>query len=129
MAEKPDKPIVQSTLYRYNSFALYILDALGFTLYLVLCLMGFFFTVSSISPVHLLGSYSLSQTLSLLHFFKDFIYLFMTDTKREREREREREAKTQAEGERSRLHVGSPMWNLIPGLQDYTLSSRQMFNC
>ena len=29
---------------------------------------------------------------------------------------------------RSRLHAASPMWDLIPGLQDHTLSRRQMLN-
>ena len=29
---------------------------------------------------------------------------------------------------RSRLPAGSPMWDLIPGLQDHTLSQRQMLN-
>ena len=29
---------------------------------------------------------------------------------------------------RSRLHAGSPMWDLIPGLQDHDLSPRQMLN-
>ena len=37
-----------------------------------------------------------------------------------RDREREREAETQEEG-RSRLHAGSPTWDLIPGLQDHAL--------
>ena len=30
---------------------------------------------------------------------------------------------------RSRLPAGSPMWNSIPGLQDYTLGGRQELNC
>ena len=51
---------------------------------------------------------------TLVCFFKDFLYLFTRDT--QREREREREAETQAEGE-----TGSPMWDLILGLQDHTL--------
>ena len=29
---------------------------------------------------------------------------------------------------RSRLHVGSPMWDSIPGLRDHALSQRQMLN-
>ena len=29
---------------------------------------------------------------------------------------------------KSRLHAGSPMWDLIPGLQDHDLSQRQMLN-
>ena len=60
---------------------------------------------------------NLHQNLQLFLFlfiFLNFIYLFMTDT------EREREAETQAE--RSRLHAGSPTWDLIPGLQDHTLA-------
>ena len=48
-------------------------------------------------------------------FFEDlFIY------------ERHREAKTGKE--RSRPHAGSPMWDLILGLQDHTLGRRQMLN-
>ena len=44
--------------------------------------------------------------------FKDFIYLFMRDTGRE--------AETIGRG-RSRLHAGSPTWDLIPGFQDHAL--------
>ena len=29
---------------------------------------------------------------------------------------------------RSRLHAGSPMWDLIPGLQDHALDRRQALN-
>ena len=49
------------------------------------------------------------------HRSRDFIYLFMTDTQRGRERGRD------TSRGRSRLHAGSPMWDLIPGLQDHTL--------
>ena len=55
------------------------------------------------------------QGCPLYIYFKDFIYLFMRD--RERERERGRDT---GRG-RSRLHAGSPMWDLIPGLQDQAL--------
>ena len=41
----------------------------------------------------------------------------MRDTERERERERGRDT---GRG-RSRLHAGSPMWDLIPGLQNHDL--------
>ena len=41
-------------------------------------------------------------------FFKDFIYLFMRDRERGRDIGREK----------GRLHAGSPMWDLIPGIQD-----------
>ena len=47
-----------------------------------------------------------------LVFLRDFFYLFMRDTGRERE------ARHTGRG-RSRLHGGSPMWDLIPGLQDH----------
>ena len=47
--------------------------------------------------------------LFLLLFFKDFIYLFMRDTQRDTGRGR------------SRLHAGSPTWDLIPSLQDQAL--------
>ena len=49
----------------------------------------------------------------IFYFFKDFIYLFMRDIHRERGRDTGRG--------RSRLHAWSPMWDSIPGLQDYTL--------
>ena len=49
-------------------------------------------------------------------FFKDFIYLFI----RNREREKERGRNT-GRG-RSRLHAGSRMRDLIPGLQDHVLA-------
>ena len=42
-------------------------------------------------------------------------------------RDTEREARDTGR-ERSRLHVGSPMWDSIPGPQDHDLSQRQMFN-
>ena len=51
-------------------------------------------------------------------FFKDFIYLLMRDRERGRDIGRGR----------GRLLTGSPMWDLIPGLRDHTLSQRQMFN-
>ena len=52
-----------------------------------------------------------------MHFFKDFIYLFMRDREREGERERSRDT---GRG-RSRLHAGSLMWDSIPVLQDQAL--------
>ena len=57
-----------------------------------------------------------------------FIYSWKTHTQRERERERERERVRHTGGGRSRCHVGSPTWDSIPGLQDHTLSQRQMPN-
>ena len=53
-------------------------------------------------------------------FLKDFTHLFMRDTYRERSRDIGRG--------RSRLYSGSPMWDLIPGFQDHTLSQRQTLN-
>ena len=50
----------------------------------------------------------------------------MTDTTQrggregERERERERERGRDTGRGRSRLHAGSPTWDLSPGLQDHT---------
>ena len=41
-----------------------------------------------------------------------------------RETQREKEGRDTSRG-RSRLYVGSPMWDLIPGLQDHALSQRQ----
>ena len=58
-----------------------------------------------------------------MFFSKYFIYLFMRD--REKERERGRDT---GRG-RSRLHAGSLMWDLIPGLQDHALGQRQSLNC
>jgi len=52
-----------------------------------------------------------------LSFLKRF-YLFMRDTEREADTGRGR----------SRLPVGSPMQDLIPGLWDHALSRRQTFN-
>ena len=45
----------------------------------------------------------------------------------ERERERERRGRDTGRG-RSRLHAGSPMWDLILGLQDHALGQRQVLN-
>ena len=56
--------------------------------------------------------------MPLLYFFKDYIYLFMTDTERSRDIGRGR----------SRLPVGSLMQDLISGPQDHDLSYRQMLN-
>ena len=56
--------------------------------------------------------------LGFLYFFKDFIDLFMRDTQRGRARGRGR----------SRLQIGSPKWDLIPGSRDHALSQRQMLN-
>ena len=42
----------------------------------------------------------------------------------ERERQRQREAEAETGGGRSRLHAGSPTWDLIPGLQDRALGQR-----
>ena len=58
-------------------------------------------------------------------FFLRF-YLFFHDRHRENERERERGRDT-GRG-RSRLHAGNPMWDSIPGLQDHTLSRREVLN-
>ena len=44
----------------------------------------------------------------------------MRDTQRERERERETDRQTDR-GRGSRLHAGSQMGDLIPGLQDQAL--------
>ena len=49
----------------------------------------------------------------LILFFLRF-YLFMRDTERDRDTGRER----------SRLHAGSPTWDLIQGLQDHALGQR-----
>ena len=51
-----------------------------------------------------------------------FIYLFIYDSHRERERQRHRQREKQAPC------TGSPMWDLIPGLQDRALGQRQAPN-
>ena len=58
---------------------------------------------------------AISKGHGFILFVKDFIYLFM------RERERGRDT---GRG-RSRIHAGSPMWDLIPGLQDHTPGYRR----
>ena len=59
----------------------------------------------------------------LPNFLKRF-YLFM----RERERERERERGRDVGRGRSRLHAGSPIWDLIQGLQDHALGRWELPN-
>ena len=49
------------------------------------------------------------------YIFKRFIYLFIHERHREREKGRDT-----GRG-RSKLHTGSLMWELIPGLQDHAL--------
>ena len=61
-----------------------------------------------------------NQVYAFFFLFLRF-YLFMRDTKRERERDRDRDT---GRG-RSRLHAGSPVWDLIPGLQDHALGQRR----
>ena len=61
-------------------------------------------------PHPIVSSFHDDLMISLLFKKKRFIYLFMID--RERERERGRDT---GRG-RSRLHAGSLMWDLIPGL-------------
>ena len=53
------------------------------------------------------------ELFGFLIFFFLKIYLFMRDTERERGRDTGRG--------RSRLHSGSPTWNLIPDPQDHAL--------
>ena len=64
----------------------------------------------------------MTNFMELLNIFKDLIYSFMRDTERERERGRD------VGRERSRLHVESPMWDSILGLQDHALGQRQALN-
>ena len=45
-----------------------------------------------------------------------------------RDTERERDRDTDTDRRRSRIPVGSLMWDLIPRPQDHDLSQRQMFN-
>ena len=59
-------------------------------------------------------SYKWSKIMETKYFKKDFIYLFMRDTDIGRGR--------------SRLPMGSSMWDSIPGLWDHDLSQRQTLN-
>ena len=57
---------------------------------------------------------------SWFNLFKDFIYLFVYERHRKRGRDIGRG--------RSRLSARSPMWDLIPGPWDHTLSQKQTLN-
>ena len=59
-----------------------------------------------------------NEVLALLPLLQLFFIKILFIYERHRERGRER----------SRVHAGSPMWNQILGLQDHTLSQRQIFN-
>ena len=59
------------------------------------------------------------NSVNSFFFLKDFIYLFMRDTHRER--------RDTGRG-RSRLHVGSPMWDSISEPQDHAPGWRQALN-
>ena len=58
-----------------------------------------------------MGYYSTFKGREFIFFFKDFVYLFMRDRERERE----------TGSGRSKLHAGSPMQDLILGLQHHAL--------
>ena len=58
------------------------------------------------------------KVIRYIYLFILKIYLFMVDREREREGGRGR----------SRLHAGSQMWDLIPGLQGCALGQRQALN-
>ena len=60
----------------------------------------------------------------LFCFVFNILFIYSWETQTERERDRGRDT---GRG-RSRLHAGRPTWDLIPGLQDYTLGQRQAFN-
>ena len=62
----------------------------------------------------------LNRSKQLSFFFLLRFYLLINERHRERGRDIGRE--------RSRLHAGPPMWDLIPGFQDHALSLRQMLN-
>ena len=57
--------------------------------------------------------------LNCFFFFFKILFTYSWDTERGREKGRNR---------RSKLHARSPMWDLIPGLRDHTLSWRQPLN-
>ena len=56
---------------------------------------------------------------NVLFFFFKILFIHERHGKRGRDTGR---------GRRCRLHARSPMWDLIPGLQDHTLSQRQKLN-
>ena len=58
--------------------------------------------------------------LFIIFLKKIFIYPFMRDTQKDTHRDTGRG--------RNRLHTGSLMWDLIPGLQDQALGRRQALN-
>ena len=71
---------------------------------------------------HIFGKEHCKNQKSVLYSFSFLIfYLFIHERHTERGRDIGRG--------RSWLPVGSPMWDLIPGLQDHDLSRRQMLNC
>ena len=71
----------------------------------------------------------LKFTMHKIFFFK-ILFIHSWETQREREKEtgKERERGRDTGRGRSRLHAGSPMWDLIPGPQDHTLGWRQALN-
>ena len=58
----------------------------------------------------------LGRSFSKIFFFQ-ILFIYSRETQIERGRDTGRG--------RSRLHAGSPMWDLIPGLQDHALGRRQ----
>ena len=72
----------------------------------------------SSNKAHLILRNALPHFILFLKTFLKRFYLFMRETERGRSTGRGR----------SRLHTGSPTWDLIPGLQDHALSQRQALN-
>ena len=61
------------------------------------------------------------QVSVLLLYFLKILFMY--------ERHRERDTGRDTGRGRSRLHVGSPTWDLIPGLRGHALGHRQALNC
>ena len=67
------------------------------------------------------GSAGPPSILCVFGFFLKRFYLFIHERHRKRGRDTGR-------GRRNKLHARSLMWDSIPGIQDHTLSQRQMLN-
>ena len=73
---------------------------------------------------------NISTCTSFFLSFLKFLFIYDSPTERERERQRERRRYRQRHRQREKQApcTGSPMWDLIPGLQDRTLGQRQAPN-
>ena len=63
----------------------------------------------------------------ILLFLLKVLFIYSWETDRQTDRQTDRIGRDTGRG-RSRLHAGSPMWDLIPEPQDHALSQRQALN-